>query len=145
MLPPSSAEAPSPEPTEYVSHECLEGKRILVLDDEWLIAEQHAEVFSSVGAEIVGPFLSLSDALEQEAEAIDLAVLDFALENDENVLPLAEKLRDAEVPIVFVTGYGSNTDLPPKFDDDLIVPKPASANALLGSAARLVAQSQARD
>ena len=140
ILPPSSTEAPSAAVTKHVSHDCLNGKRILILDDEWLIAEQHAEVFTSVGAEIVGPYLSLGDAMAQEAEAIDLAILDFALNDEQTALPLAEKLKEAAVPIVFVTGYGSNTDLPAKFADDLIVPKPASANALLESAARLVAQ-----
>ena len=142
VLPPSSTEPPDEPNGEYVSHDCLDGKRVLVLDDEWLIAEQHAEVFASVGAEIVGPFLSLGEAMAQEAEAIDLAILDFALDNENTVLPLAEKLKDAAVPILFVTGYGSNTDLPEKFDQDLIVPKPASANALLGSAARLVSQNE---
>ncbi len=142
VLPPTAAELPEQALGEYVSHDCLEGKRILVLDDEWLIAEQHAEVFSAVGAEIVGPFLSLADAMAEEAEAIDLAILDFALNEDDTVLPLAAKLKDAAVPILFVTGYGSNTDLPKRFEQDIVVPKPASANALLGNAARLVSRQE---
>ena len=142
VLPPSATEAPLPNGKDHVSHDHLQGKRVLVLDDEWLIAEQHAEIFSSVGAEVVGPFLSLADAMAQEVEALDLAVLDFALSKNQTVLPLAEKLKAAAVPIVFVTGYGSNTDLPSKFDDDFVVPKPASADALLESAARLVAQQE---
>ncbi len=145
ILPPSSTTPPDDARGSYVSHDCLDGKRVLVLDDEWLIAEQHAEVFASVGAEIVGPFLSLADAMAEEAEAIDLAILDFALNDDQDVLPLAEKLKDAAVPILFVTGYGSNTDLPDRFDEDFILPKPASANALLGSAARLVSQQEPGD
>ncbi|EDL49702.1 Signal Transduction Histidine Kinase (STHK) with CheB and CheR activity [Erythrobacter sp. SD-21] len=142
VLPPTATETPEQTNGEYVSHDCLDGKRILVLDDEWLIAEQHAEVFSAVGAEIVGPFLSLSDAMAEEAEAIDLAILDFSLAEDDTVLPLAKKLKEAAVPILFVTGYGSNTDLPNGFEQDIVVPKPASANALLANAARLVSRQE---
>ena len=140
----SKAAPPERAVAEYVSHDCLDGKRVLVVDDEWLIAEQHAEVFSSVGAQVIGPFLNLSEAMAEEVEALDLAILDFALDED-SVLPLAEKLKDAAVPIMFVTGYGSNTDLPDKFRDDIVVPKPASANALLGNAARLVSRQLAAE
>ena len=124
--------------TGHVSHDILQEKRVLVLDDEWLIADQHAQVLHSVGAEVIGPFLSLKDAMNIDLDTIDLAILDFALHNDGDVLPLADRLLERKVPIMFVTGYGSNTVLPERFADESIVPKPASANALLGSAAQLL-------
>ena len=123
---------------DHVSHETLEGKRVLVLDDEWLIADQHAQVFHSVGAEVDGPYLHLKRAMEVDPDTLDLAVLDFALHDDHDVLPLAERLNEAGIPIVFVTGYGSNSTLPSRFTDDVVVPKPASATALLSSAAQLI-------
>ena len=124
--------------TAPVSYEILKEKRVLVLDDEWLIADQHSQVFHSVGADIVGPFLSLKDAMNIDLETLDLAILDFALHNDGNVLPLADRLLEKNVPMLFVTGYGSNTVLPDRFAHESVVPKPASAGALLGSAAQLL-------
>ncbi len=124
-----------------VSRDVLKGKRVLVLDDEWLIAEQQADMLEDAGATIVGPFLKLEEAMAQDIEALDLAILDFALENG-NVLPLANRLNEAKVPILFVTGYGSNMKLPDRFREDLVVAKPAGTSALLDSAAWIVTRYQ---
>ena len=144
ITPQSMREHSAIQSDRYVSHDLLRGKNVLVLDDEWLIAEQHADVFATVGSQIVGPFLTLDDAFAQDFDTVDLAVLDFALDDDKTVLPLAEKLKDAGVRILFVTGYGSNNDLPDRFDDDVVLPKPASADALLSNAARLLAKAPAK-
>ncbi|MGB3712622.1 MAG: chemotaxis protein CheB [Erythrobacter sp.] len=122
-----------------VPHQVLEGKSILVLDDEWLIAEQHADIVSTAGANVVGPYLTLDEAMKVDPATLDLAILDFALE-DSDVLPLADKLNEAGVPIVFVSGYGSNMKLPDQYEDDLVVAKPAGASAVLDSAAWLAAR-----
>lgn len=132
------------EVARSVSHDVLENKRVLILDDEWLIAEQHADLLSAVGAEVVGPFLSLEQAMREDAGSLDLAILDFAL-GDDDVLPLANKLNDSNVPIVFVTGYGSNMQLPERFKDDLVVAKPAGASAVLDSAAWIVTRYHGSD
>jgi len=124
-------------------HEVLQGKKVLVLDDEWLIAEQHADIVSTAGASIVGPFLTLEDAMEIDPAEVDIAILDFALE-DSDVLPLADRLKDAGVPIVFATGYGSNMKLPDRFEDDLVVAKPAGASAVLDCAAWIAARGRRR-
>jgi len=117
-----------------ISFDILAGKNVLVLDDEWLIAEQHADILSGVGAKIVGPFLSLDDAADVDCTKVDLAILDYALE-DHDVIPLASKLHEQGVPIVFVSGYGSNMELPEQFSEELVVAKPAGASAMLESAA----------
>ena len=143
LLPVAEAEPQKQAIADHASHACLKDKKVLVLDDEWLIAEQHADVLASVGAEIIGPFLKLEDALGSDYANADIAVLDFALAEGTTVIPLAEKLKEIGIPIVFVTGYGSRTELPPQFDDDLVVPKPASADAILDSTAHLLANGHA--
>lgn len=126
-----------------VPHDILTDKNVLIVDDEWLIAEQHAHILDSVGAKIVGPFTKIDPAMDYDLSNIDLAVLDFALEEGD-VLPLAEKLNSANIPIVFVTGYGSNIQLPDEFADDLIIAKPAGASAVLDSSAWLLTRNGRR-
>jgi len=117
-----------------ISYDVLADMNVLVLDDEWLIAEQHADILSGVGAKVIGPFLTLEEAMKTDIEKVDLAILDFALQ-DHDVLPLADMLREAGVPIVFISGYGSNMELPRRFSEELTVAKPAGASAMLESAA----------
>ncbi|MEE4200784.1 HWE histidine kinase domain-containing protein [Erythrobacter sp.] len=123
-----------------VPHRELKGKRILVVDDEWLIAEQHAEVFASLGARIAGPYVSLAEASREDLAALDCAVLDFALSTEGDILPLAHRLADLEVPILFVVGHDSHIDLPERLADAPVLFKPATADALIAKAARLIEQ-----
>ena len=122
--------------------EVLKGKTILVLDDEWLIAEQHADVLTTVGARILGPFTRLADAMDQDFSKVDAALLDFSLE-DGNSLPLARELHEAGTPIAFVTGYGPAMHLNSPFDKCPVITKPANAAAILNGAARLISQAMA--
>lgn len=127
-----------------VSHDVLQGKKALIIDDEWLIAEQHADILAEAGAEVIGPFLRLEDAMNADIDDVDVAILDYAM-GDADVLPLANRLKRAKVPIVFITGYGSNMHLSERFKEDLIVAKPAGASAVLDSAAWIVARYQGSD
>ncbi|SMQ64496.1 PAS domain S-box-containing protein [Altererythrobacter xiamenensis] len=126
-----------------VPHDVLTDKNVVIVDDEWLIAEQHAHMLESAGANVIGPFTRIEPALEIDISDIDLGVLDFALENGD-ILPFAKKLNAAGVPIVFVTGYGSNIQLPDEFSDDLIIAKPAGASAVLDSSAWLLTRGEKR-
>ena len=121
------------------SLEMLQDKTILVIDDEWLIAEQHADILTSVGARVVGPFTRLDDAMAADLSAVDGALLDFALDEGTS-LPLARKLKDEGKPIAFVTGYGSAMKLPAPFENSPVIAKPANATSILAGAARLIAR-----
>src|ERR1700757_4118740 len=83
----------------------LTGRRILVVEDEYLLAAELAQFLEAHGAMVVGPFKSVSSAMEALArEAIDGAVLDVNL-GGERVYPVANALIARSVPIVFATGY----------------------------------------
>lgn len=83
----------------------LEGKRILLVEDEPVIALDHACQLSDAGAEIVGPFPSVMDALsELDHTEVDVAVIDYVL-RDQTSVPLQEELTRRDVPFIVVTAY----------------------------------------
>jgi CheY-like chemotaxis protein len=85
----------------------LVGRRILLVEDEYLIVEAMAMWLRQAGAVIVGPVPSVKQALkliEAEADALDAAVLDINLGHGEIVYPVADRLAELSVPYLFATG-----------------------------------------
>lgn len=84
----------------------LAGLRILVVEDEVLIAMFVEDLLLSRGCQVVGPASSVAEALDLMArERPNAAVLDVNL-GAERVYPVADALKEARIPFVFVTGYG---------------------------------------
>ncbi|MGJ3261910.1 MAG: response regulator [Salinarimonas sp.] len=101
---------------------CVESRtgrpRILVVEDEYFIADDLAQALAAEGAEVIGPVGDPAEALDLIArERIDRAVLDINLRG-ELVFDVARALQARQVPFVFATGYGGNvvpsglTDVP---------------------------------
>ena len=85
--------------------ETLAGKRILVVEDEYMLASDLAQFLEQEGAAVAGPVGTVTGALAlAETEALDAAVLDINLRN-EKVYPVADLLIEPKVPVVFATGY----------------------------------------
>ena len=84
----------------------LRGRRVLVVEDEYLIAEDLCEELRSCGAEVMGPAdcVVAALALLQAEPPPDMALLDIGLP-DEKVYPVADALRARGIPFVFLTGY----------------------------------------
>jgi CheY-like chemotaxis protein len=84
----------------------LRGWRLLVVEDDNLIAMDMALTLEDLGAAIVGPAGSVAEALELIAveAALNGAVLDINL-GQERAWPIADELRRRGVPFVFTTGY----------------------------------------
>ena len=98
------------------SYSCtaLQGRRVLVVEDEALVAMMMEDGLLDAGAEIVSPACSVSEALAMiERTATDgglsVAVLDINLEGAA-VFPVADCLAAHGVPFVFCTGYGEGCD-----------------------------------
>jgi DNA-binding response OmpR family regulator len=90
----------------------LQAWRILVVEDEALVASLLEDDLRSTGAEVIGPARSVDEALLLIAAAegrLSAAVLDFNL-NGTMVSPVADRLADLGVPFVFATGYGEGCD-----------------------------------
>lgn len=84
----------------------LRGRRVLVVEDEFMMADDFQHDLEKVGAEVIGPVPSVSDALRLLAteEAIDATILDINLRG-EKAYPVADVLRQRGIPFVFATGY----------------------------------------
>lgn len=85
----------------------LKGRRILVVEDELMIAMLVEDMLADLGCTVVGPAHTLDAALklvESEGQ-IDAALLDVNLAG-QPVFPVADALRARHVPPIFSTGYG---------------------------------------
>jgi DNA-binding LytR/AlgR family response regulator len=85
----------------------LRGRRLLVVEDEYVIAADLAVFLEAIGVEVAGPAASVAEALtllENDGNRLDGAVLDINLGN-ERVYPVADVLRGRGIPFVFTTGY----------------------------------------
>lgn len=83
----------------------LKGKRILVVEDEALIAVMVEDMLAELGSVVVGPAAAIDDALALvQTEAIDAAVLDVNVRG-ERIDPVAHALFERGIPVLFATGY----------------------------------------
>lgn len=81
--------------------------RVLIVEDEMLIAMHIEDMLAELGFEVVGPATRLQKALEiARKEDFGLAVLDVNLASERS-FPVADVLRERGIPFIFVTGYGS--------------------------------------
>ncbi|MBZ9771619.1 response regulator [Mesorhizobium sp. CO1-1-8] len=110
--------------------------RVLVVEDEWLIAEDVASRLRAAGYPVIGPVSSVAAARRLiDAGKVDVALLDIQL-NGETSLPIAETLLARGIPFAFMTGFGPR-DVPEPFRNCKFVPKPAGDAALLDTLADL--------
>lgn len=83
----------------------LAGKRVLVVEDELLVALLMEDMLAEAGCIVVGPFARVGAALAAaRVEAVDVALLDVNVAG-EKVFPVANALEERGVPFIFVTGY----------------------------------------
>jgi DNA-binding NtrC family response regulator len=117
----------------------LAGKRILIVEDEAMIAfliEEHLMDFKCIP---VGPFNSVAKALEAvQSEVFDVALLDVLL-GGEKVYPVADALAERNIPFLFLSGYGARAN-PPGHSERKICSKPFKAEDLAASLAAVLAE-----
>ncbi|SHI68917.1 CheY chemotaxis protein or a CheY-like REC (receiver) domain [Roseomonas rosea] len=118
----------------------LIGRRVLVVEDEFFIADDLAEALRGAGAEVIGPVPTRERALDMVAGTgmIDFAVLDINL-GGEAGYAVAEALSERGVPFVIATGYARGA-LPPRFRDVPHWEKPLDADVLVSVLSSLVAR-----
>ena len=86
----------------------LSGRRVLVVEDEMLVAWLLQDMLADLGCAVVGPAARVPQALAMLAvEAVDAAVLDVNL-NGETSYAVADALMARGVPFVFSTGYAKD-------------------------------------
>lgn len=116
----------------------LQGLRILVVEDNALLAMTVDSILRSAGADVAGPVGTLSEA-EQLAsgETLSGAILDIKL-NTEEVWPVARILVDRGVPFVFCSGHFDRDILPDEWSEYPILTKPTRARQIVEGVARVV-------
>ena len=114
------------------------GKRILVVEDEMIVAMLIEDILMDNGATVVGPAARVNKALDLlGTEAVDAALLDVNLAG-ENTVPVAEELRRRGIPFAFATGYGA-AGLPDGFTGQPLLQKPFQERDLQEVISRVLA------
>ena len=81
----------------------LSGKRVLIAEDEPLIAIDYDRMLAEAGAEVVGTCATVTQALDcLDHTVVDVAVVDFLLA-DRNSEPLQAELKQRHIPFVMVS------------------------------------------
>ena len=102
---------------------------VMIVEDEMLVALDLQETVKSLGYKVVGPFGGLAEAIDGAGtHAVDFAILDLNL-NGEMTYDLAVELEKRGIPIVFTTGYESDT-ITSRFQNCRVLNKPVVKDAL---------------
>jgi CheY-like chemotaxis protein len=112
--------------------------RILIVDDEPLIADMVGEWLSELGHVVVGPAHDLARALELARSDVDAAIVDVSLGKDKSY-PLADALIARGLPFALATGYGRD-DVEPKYREQATLMKPFEFAAFRGAVDQLIAE-----
>ncbi|WP_348652544.1 response regulator [Rhizobium sp. BG4] len=115
----------------------LTGKNILIVEDEYFVADDVRQALEWAGACVVGPAPSVEAGMVLiDTRAIDGAILDIRLDG-ETVFPIAERLQTMGIPFVFATAY-IRSQIPDRYVGYHLCEKPtelgAIAVALFGTA-----------
>lgn len=121
-----------------MNDQALYGRRILIVEDEYLIAVDLETALQDAGATVFGPVSDIERALEIATASfpLDGAVLDINLQG-EMVFPAAAKLAEQNIPLVFVTGYEGRR-IPEDFSNAPCLTKPFDNRALIENLATVI-------
>lgn len=101
----------------------INAARVLVVEDELLIAMLIEDYLGELGYEVVGPAMRLERGLElARTERLDFAVLDINLSSQLS-FPIADILRERGIPFIFATG-GGRRGLEGRHEDAVMLHKP---------------------
>ena len=114
----------------------LNGCRVLIVEDEYFLANDLEEALKSHGANIIGPFGEFDAAYRRAArDHFDVAIIDINLHN-KAAYPIADELIRQGVPFVFYTGYGGDI-IPERFAGVKLWQKPFDPLELVEDIGRL--------
>ncbi|ARP93821.1 response regulator [Bordetella genomosp. 13] len=118
----------------------LRDRRILIVEDEYLIAEYLQSELEDAGAVVAGMAANIDDALRllENNPTLDAAILDVNL-GGEMVFPLADQLLERGVPFIFTTGYDASS-IPARYATAVRCEKPYNTEAMLNAIRRVIAR-----
>jgi len=114
----------------------LTGCRVLIVEDEYFLADDLRVALKSLGANVIALVGDLDEALDLLAHGgFDVAVIDINLRGD-LAFTIADQLQRRGIPFVFSTGYGADT-IPARFADVIRWEKPFEPRTVAGDLVRL--------
>ena len=120
----------------------LAGRRVLIAEDEGLLALDLEFALIDAGASVMGPIIQVDEGLTMMASdtgRIDAAILDLDLRG-QAAFPLADHLAKRGIPFVFHTGHGHESDLRERYGDDTqVFAKPSRIEGVIAAIASLIA------
>jgi DNA-binding response OmpR family regulator len=118
----------------------LDGMRVLVVEDDFVIGIDLVAILSEAGATVVGPFQTVGSAQSALASGdgaeVSAAVLDIRV-GAETVVPVARRLSERRVPLLFYTGQAETDPLRAEWPNSRVVSKPATPSTLVRAVAAL--------
>lgn len=121
----------------------LRGKRILLVEDEAIIALELSQTVADAGMEVIGIARTIPEAHRAISTlTFDVALLDANIRG-QSVDEIATALERRDIAFAFVSGYGRQ-NLPAAFRDGLLVPKPFSPQQVLNAIAELLSQTTSK-
>lgn len=102
--------------------------RILVVEDDYLVAAKLQREITAAGDVVVGPFADVHEAMGRVG-LVQAAILDVKV-GDETSFGVADSLRCNDVPFVFLTGYDAQV-IPQRFQGQRFYAKPSHADPML--------------
>ncbi len=116
----------------------LDGLRVLVVEDDFDVAESLKVMLSVLGCHVVGPASTSDEACRLVKEGpVDVAILDIALSPGTSA-PVARSLLYRGCPFVFVTGFGNIEMLPEELRGYRVLLKPVDRDTLCSTIVALV-------
>jgi CheY-like chemotaxis protein len=115
----------------------LDGRRILLVEDEYFQALDAKRWLEDAGAEVIGP-VGTPQSIEEclNADAFDAAIVDINLGSGADYR-VADELSERHVPMVFLTGY-DRAQIPSKHADVPCLTKPAKVGEVISTMERLL-------
>jgi CheY-like chemotaxis protein len=115
------------------------GKKVMIVEDQMLIALELEQILQEAGLEVVATLTSSQQSIGYLADGPlpDLAILDVNL-GDTTSEPIAHVLKQKGVPFMFATGYDNGNDVPAAFSDVPVVRKPYSGETIVRQLDRLL-------
>ena len=119
-----------------IGEQPLQGRRMLVVEDQYYLATDICEWLEKAGAQVIGPVPSAAQARELlDREQVDSAVLDINL-GEGPTYEIAKALADRDVPFLFATGYDTAA-IPEDYQGRPRIEKPFQGSALVSAVRKL--------
>lgn len=103
----------------------LTGKHVLIVEDEWLLADHIGAIVERAGGTVTGPVANVGEALallDAEATLPDMATLNIRLQDDVSY-PIADRLTALAIPYVFISANQAHS-MPERFHTQPLLTKP---------------------